>query len=322
MKTAVKREWFGLIAQNGRFYSFLSLNFYLRPLKFNASLNYKFAMKRKNNTADGYPEFDQLHLPTIENEINAWWSKEQKCWVNEKFHILENVTLFERDKARRGGSSRRRAKPALSSFTWNKVIFKSFEAGNLKSIDFEFLKSLQSAVAKRLYRFLDKRFFHKKRYEFDLKQLCWEHIGLSRNYDAANLKRALRPAIRELEKRGFLTALPTQERFYKIRTRDWCVVFEKARPTRRAAERKERTREVRRAPSQKQRAERQAREVAAKKFWESLSDTERRGVESEALAQANPIEMGVINRGGVLAAVTKREVLDAYALRLLKKRSR
>ena len=77
MKTAVKREWFGLIAQNGRFCSFLSLNFYLRPLKFNASLNYKFAMKRKNNTADGYPEFDQLHLPTIENEINAWWSKEQ-----------------------------------------------------------------------------------------------------------------------------------------------------------------------------------------------------------------------------------------------------
>lgn len=253
---------------------------------------------------------------------NAWWSKEQKCWVNEKFHILENVTLFERDKARRGGSSRRRAKPALSSFTWNKVIFKSFEAGNLKSIDFEFLKSLHSAVAKRLYRFLDKRFFHKKRYEFDLKQLCWEHIGLSRNYDAANLKRALRPATRELEKRGFLTALPTQERFYKIRRRDWCVVFEKARPTRRAAERKERPREVSRAPSQKQRVERQAREVAAKKFWESLSDTERRGVESEALAQANPIEMGVINRGGVLAAVTKREVLDAYALRLLKKRSR
>lgn len=34
-------------------------------------------MIRKNITANGYPEFDQLHLPTIEKEVNDWWNKEQ-----------------------------------------------------------------------------------------------------------------------------------------------------------------------------------------------------------------------------------------------------
>ena len=247
---------------------------------------------------------------------NAWWSKEQRCWVDEKFHILENVTLFDRDKARKG-TSERQSNATLSSFTWNKVIFRSFEAGNLKSIDFDFLKSLQSAVAKRLYRFLDKRFFHKKTWEFDLKQLCREHIGLSRNYDSANLKRALRPAIRELEKRGFVTAMPNKERFCKIRTRDWSVVFEKARQTKLAAERKERI-----APAKKQQAQRQARGEAVRKFWESIPETERKRIEKEALAQANPIEMGVINRGGTLAAVTKKEVFDAYALKVIQRKTR
>ena len=247
---------------------------------------------------------------------NAWWSKEQKCWVNEKFHILENVTLF--DKAR-GARNRQQSKTQLSSFTWNKVIFRSFAAGNLKSIDFDFLKSLHSAVAKRLYRFLDKRFYHKKNWEFDLKQLCREHIGLSRNYDSANLKRALRPAIRELENRGFLTALPAQERFYKIHTRDWCVAFQKARDTKRAEGRKERAREANSAPPKRQRAHHQASEDAVRTFLESLSDTERRRLESDALAQANPIEIGVINRGGTLAAVTKKEVLEAYALKVFQK---
>jgi hypothetical protein len=53
-----------------------------------------------------------------------------------------------------------------------------------------------------LYRFLDKRFFHRDRWEFDLKEFAWEHAGISRGYDVADLKRKLRPAIAELERRG------------------------------------------------------------------------------------------------------------------------
>ena len=159
---------------------------------------------------------------------NAWWSKKDKCWVDEKFHILDNVTLYDKEKARK--QSPPQPQLPLSSFTWNEVIFKSFRDGNLKGIDFDFFKSLESAVAKRLYRFLDKRFFHRSRWEFNLKEVSWEHIGISRNYDAANIKRKLLPGIRELEARGFLQPMEDTERFRKVRSGEWRVIFEKAQP--------------------------------------------------------------------------------------------
>jgi hypothetical protein len=156
---------------------------------------------------------------------NAWWNREEECWVDEKFHILEHIQLYDRERIRKARNSAQ-TPLELSSFTWNEVIFKSFKAGNLKSIDFDFLKSLDGSVTKRLYRFLDKRFFHRKRWEFNLKEVSWEHIGLSRNYDAANIKRKLMPAIRELEEKRFLKRMPESERFVKISSGEWLVRFE------------------------------------------------------------------------------------------------
>ena len=158
---------------------------------------------------------------------NAWWNREQQCWVNEKFHVLDNVTLFDREKYRRQSPSQTQL--PLSHFTWNDVLFRSFKAGNLKGLDFDFFKGLDGAITKRLYRFLDKRFFHRDHYEFNLKELSWVHVGLSRNYDVANLKRRLRPAIVELEQKGFLLPMPDQERFLKVSCGDWRVVFDRAR---------------------------------------------------------------------------------------------
>lgn len=153
---------------------------------------------------------------------NAWWSKEEECWVDEKFHILDNVTLFDKDRVRRKTKTGKE-----SSFLWNEVIFRSFRAGNLKSLDFDFFLRLESPISKRLYRFLDKRFYRRHRWEFNLKELCWEHIGLSRNYDAANLKRRLKGAISELETVGYLKPLSEDERFKKVRSGEWRIFFEK-----------------------------------------------------------------------------------------------
>ena len=157
--------------------------------------------------------------------------------MDEKFHILENVTLYDRGESAKGQRGPTITSTALN-FHLEQGGFQSFSAGNLKRLDFDFSESLRSALAKRLYRFLDKRFFHRGRWEFNLKEFSWEHVGLSRNYDAANLKRALRPAIRELEKRGFLKTMPEHHRFYRIRRSEWRVVFERARQTRQAAEQK------------------------------------------------------------------------------------
>lgn len=158
---------------------------------------------------------------------NAWWHKQRQCWVDEKFHVLDNVRL-QRVRARGRGEAGREGERPVSSFVWNEVLFDSFRAGNLKSLDFEFFRSLKHPTAKRLYRFLDKRFYRRRRWEFGLKELAWEHIGLARSYDAAGLKRRLQPGIDELEAKGFLQPESGQQRFQRVCTGEWRVTFERA----------------------------------------------------------------------------------------------
>ena len=167
----------------------------------------------------------------------AWWSKEESCWVDESFHILEQVTLFDRERRER----RRRAQPGdrlagKSSFVWNEVVFNSFKSGYLKQLDFDLYKRLRSPISKRMYRFLDKRFYHRKRLEFDLREFACEKIGLSRNYHNGEIKRRLAPAIEELEAATFLAPLATGERFVSPARGEWRVVFVAAFGAERMAE--------------------------------------------------------------------------------------
>jgi plasmid replication initiation protein len=161
---------------------------------------------------------------------NAWRDKHSKSWMDEKFHILEHV------KIDRGENERTKPKPepgqaafefASSSFTWNEVVFKSFEAGNVKALDFAFVMALNSAISRRLYRFLDKRFHKINRLEFDLKTLAYEKIAMSRNTPIGDLKRQIGAAVKELEETGFLKPLTKEERFRKERAGEWRIVLEK-----------------------------------------------------------------------------------------------
>lgn len=159
----------------------------------------------------------------------AWWSKEEQCWVNETFHVIDQVTVFDRERLER---RRRMAKDspakALSSFLWNEAVFQSFQAGYIKSLDFDFYKSLRSAISKRMFRFLDKRFYHKEQWEFDLRAFACEHIGLSKKYSNSELKRKLLPAVKELEEQAFLVPVPPEERFTQVRVGRWQAQFAKA----------------------------------------------------------------------------------------------
>ncbi len=154
----------------------------------------------------------------------AWWDKDERSWVDENFHILENVTLYDQERrVKRLRSSN--SEPPRSSFTWNEVVFRSFKSGYLKAIDLGVYRQLEFAAAKRMYRFLDKRFYHKQRWEFDLMEFACEHIGLSRNYDVGQLKRRLSAAISELEEVGFLETLSTEQRYVRICRGQWKIVL-------------------------------------------------------------------------------------------------
>src|SRR6201986_1160072 len=115
---------------------------------------------------------------------NAWWDNLAKSWVDEQFHVLDNVTLYDRERWRtsarsgrwgkgdRGGAKAEKPPLPLSSFRWNEVIFQSFQSGNLKQLDLEFYLKLRLPTTKRMFRFLDKRFYRKMQLEFDLHTLA------------------------------------------------------------------------------------------------------------------------------------------------------
>lgn len=131
----------------------------------------------------------------------AWWDKESQCWVKDTFNVIDRVNLVEQediDRRRRLGGDG----PKSSSFLWGDFMWRSFQAGNLKELDYEFWKSLRHAASKRLYRILDKRFYHRSVVTFDLHSLAYDKIGLSRSMHTGQIKEKLRPANEELEERG------------------------------------------------------------------------------------------------------------------------
>lgn len=150
----------------------------------------------------------------------AWWDKRGQRWKDQAFHVLESVELCGREY---GGDQ---LNLPLSNFTWNGVLFASFQSGYMKRLDLEVYKQLHLSGSRRAYRFLDKRFYHKSRWEFPLREFACDHIGLSRSYDNANLKRKLRSIIDELVDVGFIEPRSEQDMFVRMGHGDWRVVFE------------------------------------------------------------------------------------------------
>ena len=148
---------------------------------------------------------------------NAWRDNRTKTWETIGFHIIESFGLHDS----RSSSDQFELRP--SYILWNEVIFNSFQAGYLKPLDYDLCMRFRNSTAKRMYRFLDKRFHHKSDWLLDLKEFAHEHIGLGRHYQGpAHLKRNLQPAIAELESVGFLEPLPDSERFPKD-GKDWKI---------------------------------------------------------------------------------------------------
>ena len=143
---------------------------------------------------------------------NAWRDNRQGAWTTKGFHILDNIEL---NNSRAVGPQ---SELFPSKITWNKVVFESFEAGYLKSIDYGLYIKLKHTIARRLYRFLSKRMYFGPDLKFDLYDLAFAHVGLSDNYrgNAGKIKEKLQPALEELEAVGFLQPMSKEERYQKV----------------------------------------------------------------------------------------------------------
>ncbi|MDZ4852073.1 MAG: replication initiator protein A [Pirellulaceae bacterium] len=153
----------------------------------------------------------------------AFYDHENKSWVNRDFGIFDSLYVYRRERPQGG------VVPSNSRFTWNDVIFRSFQAGYLKRFDWQLYTSLESSIAKRLYRFLDKRFYHSPSFEMDLRDLAINRVGLSATQNVAQLKRGLLKGITELERRWDLRSIPNEKRFVRQARGQWMIRFERKR---------------------------------------------------------------------------------------------
>lgn len=159
----------------------------------------------------------------------TWWDQKSRRKLTAMFHILNEVILV--DRADPGDGDSPTGSQPQSYFAWNQIFLSSCQAGNLKRLDLGMYFALEHASSKRLYRFLDKRLQRQPDQTFDLAEVAFERVGLSRGYvgkkggiNIAKVREKLRPAIEELEARGFLVHLSPEDRYQK-RDTGWTIRF-------------------------------------------------------------------------------------------------
>lgn len=157
---------------------------------------------------------DNRHYRSVERSLErllrasivaegAFWDGEQKKLVQlmNGFHLIEKYWLaykeLDREKAREEG--------AQGYLVWGQEIWSSLQSGYLKQLDLDLFFSLQTPVARRLYRFLDKKLHQRQRLEIDIFQLS-QQLGMAWYRYPAKVKEKLQPGIDELIAAGFLAS--------------------------------------------------------------------------------------------------------------------
>jgi len=133
---------------------------------------------------------------TIIQSKNAFYRKSTKSYLDDTFHLLDRVQHSETTD----GAGRR------ADRTWVKLsdyFVESYKANYLKGLDADLYWSLNSSVAKRLYRFVDKKRNNQRRWEVDLFALR-DRIPLSSYKYPSKIREKLAPAHEELTDKGFL----------------------------------------------------------------------------------------------------------------------
>lgn len=256
---------------------------------------------------------------------NAWRDNTKKRFRSQGgFGLLDSFEIRDgRVRASNGDETER-----LSEFRWNSVIFESFQSGYLKKLDYSKVREL-GTIARRVYRYLDKHFHppHRTTLTPNLKVFAFEHIGVSRKNDSAQIRRTLDKPIEELVKHGFLA--PDENRFRKIAGRrgEWEVVFSMAghlpnsttKRNRRAGAKK--AQPNRSIPTESIRQTSHAGSNRIDSYINNLSNSEMKKLETQAIQSASGFLLETLenNQCGPLAEECRRQIVRAFLTQKLKK---
>jgi len=153
-----------------------------------------------------YAAFERLKAVSI-TARNAFWEPRVKSFRNVGFSIIDNFDIINEKpgrKSKKGGQ----AELPVSYFRWNDVMFQSFQAGYMRTLDLGLALSLKGDIALRLYRYLDKKSYDgRSRFEIELASLCERHLGMRAARYPSKHKERLKGAHDELIGRGVLQSV-------------------------------------------------------------------------------------------------------------------
>lgn len=135
---------------------------------------------------------------------NAFWDRKNKCYVARKgFHIFETYNLLDRY------SNRGRNIPLPLGFIQaSEFFYESVRNGNLKDLSLTLYRSLPTPLAKRLYRYLDKKRHFGASFSIGTYRLALK-LGLAQTaldkYTPGKIRQLLVPALEALKAHQFLT---------------------------------------------------------------------------------------------------------------------
>ncbi|WP_119071332.1 plasmid replication initiator TrfA [Rubrobacter indicoceani] len=153
---------------------------------------------------------DRLAGTRIQSK-NAFYHRDSKTFMDGTFGLLDRVQHAETVD----GYGRRTDKTHVQL---SEYFVTSYRSDYLKGLDTNFYYSLSSPVAKRLYRFIDKKRNHRRQWQTGLFSLR-DRIPLSNYKYASKVKEKLGPAHQELVDKGFLESFSysrTPDREYLV----------------------------------------------------------------------------------------------------------
>lgn len=139
----------------------------------------------------------QLVGVTIYSEGSFWDKAHEKRVTTEKgFHLLDDFWL-------KSMKSNVEDEEISAYVVWGERFWENFKAGYIKNLDVTFYYSLDSTLARRLYRFLDKRMHYRDEYQIDIFDLA-ARLGMKECRYPSHLLKKFKPAFTELIERNYL----------------------------------------------------------------------------------------------------------------------
>jgi plasmid replication initiation protein len=128
---------------------------------------------------------------------NCFYDNLAKSRVSEAFHLFDRYKLYQERKGRA-------ASPHLSFVEMSEFFYHGVAVANyIKDLDLGTYYTLALPISKRLFRYLDKNRYKKRRYEETVMRMAHK-LSLTYAYPS-QVKQKLAPAHEELLRHGYLT---------------------------------------------------------------------------------------------------------------------